>query len=62
MTLEEIKQAYRQTLREETPEGSKGAGMGLLTVARDAREPLEFDFDAADSAGGAPVFYLKAAI
>ena len=62
MTLEEIKQAYRQTLREETPEGSKGAGMGLLTVARDAREPLEFDFDAADSDGGAPVFYLKAAI
>lgn len=62
MTLEEIKQAYRQTLREDAPEGSKGAGMGFLTVARDAREPLEFDFDAADSAGGVPVFYLKAAI
>lgn len=62
MTLEEIKQAYRQTLREETPEGSKGAGMGFLTVARDAREPLEFDFDADDEAGGSPVFYLKAAI
>lgn len=62
MTLEEIKQAYRRTLREDAPEGSKGAGIGLLTVARDAREPLEFDFDAADAAGGAPVFYLKAAI
>lgn len=60
MTLEEIKQAYRQTLREETPEGSKGAGMGFLTVARDAREPLEFDFDA--ESGDSPVFYLKAAI
>lgn len=62
MTLDEIKQAYRQTLREDTPEGSKGAGMGFLTVARDAREPLEFDFAPADSAGGSPVFYLKAAI
>lgn len=62
MTLDEIKQAYRKTLREESPQGSKGAGIGLLTVARDAREPLEFDFDAAETAGGAPVFYLKAAI
>ncbi|MBK1682562.1 MULTISPECIES: SiaB family protein kinase [Rhodoferax] len=62
MTLDEIKQAYRQTLREETPLGSKGAGIGLLTVARDAREPLEFDFDVTDSAGQTPVFYLKAAI
>ncbi|MCZ2498796.1 hypothetical protein GN316_18695 [Xylophilus sp. Kf1] len=62
MTMEEVKQAYRQTLREETPEGSKGAGMGFLTVARDSREPLEFDFDAADAVGGSPVFYLKAAI
>lgn len=62
MTLEEIKQAYRQTLREETPEGSKGAGMGFLTMARDAREPLEFGFDATQGPDQAPVFYLKAAI
>lgn len=62
MTLEEIKQAYRLTLREETPEGSKGAGMGFLTVARDAREPLEFEFETAQAAGQLPVFYLKAAI
>ena len=62
MTFDEIKQAYRQTLREETPQGSKGAGIGLLTVARDAREPLEFDFDVTDGVGQPPVFYLKAAI
>lgn len=62
MTLDEIKQAYRQTLREDTPQGSKGAGMGFLTVARDASAPLEFDFDPAQGAAGAPVFYLKAAI
>lgn len=60
MTLEEIKQAYRQTLRGAPPEGSKGAGLGFLTVARDAREPLEFDFDY--ESGGSPVLYLKAAI
>ena len=42
--------------------GSKGAGMGFLTVARDAREPLEFDFVPAENAGGSPVFYLKAAL
>lgn len=62
MTLEEIKQAYRQTLREEAPEGSKGAGIGFLTMARDAREPLEFDFDAEQEPGKPPIFYLKAAI
>ena len=62
MTLEEIKLAYRQTLREDTPDGSKGAGLGFLTVARDAREPLEFDFDANNESGDSPVFYLKAAI
>jgi hypothetical protein len=62
MTLDEIKQAYRRTLRDEAPEGSKGAGIGLLTVARDAREPLEFDFEAADEPGRSSMFYLKAAI
>jgi hypothetical protein len=36
--------------------------MGFLTVARDSREPLEFDFDAASTVGAPPVFYLKAAI
>ena len=62
MTLDEIKQAYRQTLREEVPESSKGAGMGFLTMARDASAPLDFDFDAIDGLGGRPMFYLKAAI
>ncbi|MGD9773207.1 SiaB family protein kinase [Diaphorobacter sp.] len=61
MTLEEIKQAYRQTLREDTPEGSKGAGMGFLTVARDSKVPLDFDFAPSDNPG-ASVFYLKATI
>lgn len=62
MAPDEIKQAYRQTLREETPEGSKGAGMGFLTVARDAREPLEFDLTPGEGTDDPSVFYLKVAI
>ena len=62
MTLDEIKQAYKETLRCEAPEGSKGAGMGLLTMARDAREPLEFDFQPLEGVEDTAVFYLKATI
>lgn len=52
MSLEEIKAAYRATLRrEEGEEGSKGAGLGLLTLARDASDALEYRFaDHPDSA------------
>ncbi|MDQ7989999.1 MAG: SiaB family protein kinase [Candidatus Dactylopiibacterium sp.] len=62
MTLEEIKRAFRESLRAETPAGSKGAGLGFLTVARDAREPLEFDFQPLEHRPDTAVFYLKAAI
>jgi hypothetical protein len=44
MSLDEIKQAYKVSLRAETPAQSKGAGLGFLTMARDASEPLEFTF------------------
>lgn len=62
MTVEEIKQAYKAILRAEVPEGSKGAGMGFLTVARDASEPLEFEFQQPDAKNKTAVFYLKATI
>lgn len=62
MTVEEIKQAYKATLRAEVPEGSKGAGMGFLTVARDASEPLEFEFHQPDATQKSALFYLKATI
>jgi len=62
MTLEEIKLAYKQSLRAETPEESKGAGMGLLTVARDAREPLEFDFQPLAGMADTSMFCLKATV
>lgn len=45
MSLEEIKAAYRATLRQEQGEdGSKGAGLGLLMLARDASDPLTYRF------------------
>jgi hypothetical protein len=61
MTLEDIKRAYRETLRTAEPEGSKGAGLGFLTVARDASAPLEFEFEPCGDAG-AVMFYVKATI
>jgi hypothetical protein len=61
MTLEEIKRAYQASLRAELPDGSKGSGLGFLTVARDASEPLEFEFGPCDDPD-AMMFYLKATI
>jgi hypothetical protein len=62
MTMDEIKRAYKESLRAEVPEGSKGAGLGFLTMARDACEPLEFEFWPMDQRPHVAMFYLKAAI
>ena len=45
MSLEEIKQHYREALRAEGDVESKGGGIGLLTLARDSSEPLLYRFD-----------------
>lgn len=61
LTIDEIKREYKEMLRADTAEESKGAGLGLLTVARDASAPLEFEFlPIADSDN--VLFYLKATI
>lgn len=39
-----LKQLYKETLRGETPEGSKGAGVGFIDIARRAKKGFEFDF------------------
>ena len=62
MTLDEIKQAYKISLREEAPENSKGAGLGFLTMARDASAPLEFAFRPLDDDPDTTLFHLKAII
>jgi hypothetical protein len=67
MTIEEIKKAYRQQLKndahETEDEVSKGAGLGFLTVARDASEPIEYSLvDTIDPRGDYAYFYLKAIV
>lgn len=61
LSLDEIKQAYKQALRLEAPSTSKGANIGLLTLARDATEPLDFTFRPKEATGQS-VFYLKVVI
>ena len=43
MDSKELRQAYKQRLREGPPEGSKGAGLGFIEMARKA-DRFEFDF------------------
>jgi len=62
MTMEEIKSAYKKALRDETPADSKGAGLGFLTMARDASEPLEFEFVKDAHHPDATIFCIKAII
>lgn len=63
MTNDEIKALYKEKLRAEGETGSKGAGLGFLTVARDSSNPIEFDFvDEAGTSGPFTTFYLKATI
>ncbi|MGY4495550.1 SiaB family protein kinase [Pseudomonas sp. TE3610] len=62
MSVDEIKQAYKVVLRAETPEDSKGAGLGFLTMARDASAPLEFSFHPRTDEPGTSLFCLKATI
>ncbi|QEI05359.1 hypothetical protein FXN63_05510 [Pigmentiphaga aceris] len=62
MSIEQIKQAYKASLRAETPADSKGAGLGFLTMARDASAPLEFAFHPRVDEPGTTLFCLKATI
>jgi hypothetical protein len=64
MSADEIKAEYKRKLRtDERDDNSKGAGLGFLTLARDASEPIEYQFE--PFPGGLPglsFFYLKAII
>jgi len=44
MNNQELKTLYKETLRGETPEHSKGAGVGFIDIARRAIHGFEFDF------------------
>lgn len=45
-----LKALWKETLRGETPEGSKGAGVGFIDIARNARNGIDFDFRKVDDA------------
>lgn len=65
MTMDEIRRAYREQLRQE-PEAdvvSKGAGLGFLTLARDASEPIQYSLiDAPDHGDELSYFYIQATV
>ena len=44
MSSTELKALYKETLRGDTPEHSKGAGVGFIDIARRALYGFEFDF------------------
>ncbi|MBK1692805.1 SiaB family protein kinase [Ectothiorhodospira mobilis] len=61
MSRDEIRQAYRQQMREGEPDTlSKGAGLGLLTIARDSRDPIDFRLE--QGSEGDLLFTLKATL
>jgi uncharacterized protein DUF6272 len=60
MSKDELKALYKEQLRADPEEGSKGAGLGFMEIARRASKPLEFDFTDID--GRYTFFALKATI
>jgi Family of unknown function (DUF6272) len=61
---DKVRLAYRQQLAFEGEDlGSKGAGLGFLTMAASAKKPIEFAFDPHPaSAHGSTFLFLKAVI
>lgn len=61
MSLEEIKRAYKEQLNNTGHEVddsiSKGAGLGLLTMARDSSAPLEYGFNPSPEDQNKPILF-----
>jgi hypothetical protein len=60
MSKDELKALYKEQLRADPEEGSKGAGLGFMEIARRATQPIDFDF--ADVDDEYSFFALKATI
>jgi len=66
LSLPEIKERYRNQVandehaREDTT--SKGAGLGLLTIARDSKAPIEFSFASDPDSHGTKAFFIIKAV
>ncbi|MCW2239285.1 SiaB family protein kinase [Azospirillum canadense] len=57
---DELKAMYKETLKSEPEDGSKGAGVGFIEIARRASRPINFDISAID--GRVAFFALEAEI
>nr|WP_320131782.1 SiaB family protein kinase [uncultured Holophaga sp.] len=66
LSLPEIKQRYRQQVANDehaVQDGvSRGAGLGLLTIARDSKSPIEFSFASDPASQGARAFFIIKAV
>jgi len=60
MNKEELRALRKERLRGGPEEGSKGAGLGLMEIARRASKPIEFDFTDVDDKH--VFFALKASV
>jgi hypothetical protein len=60
MNKEELRALHKERLRAGPEKGSKGAGLGLMEIARRASKPIEFDFTDVDDEHA--FFTLKAAV
>jgi hypothetical protein len=60
MNKEELRTSYKERLRAGPEQGSKGAGLGFMEIARRASKPIEFDFTDVDDLHA--FFTLKASI
>lgn len=48
LSQEELKTLYKQRRKSESQEGSKGAGLGLIEMARKSGRPIEYSFKKLD--------------
>ena len=55
-----LRALYKEQLRGDPEEGSKGAGLGFMEIARRASKPIEFDFTDVDDKHA--FFTLKASV
>jgi hypothetical protein len=48
LSKEELKKIYKETIKREIEPGSRGAGIGLIDIARKATFPVEYSFETID--------------
>lgn len=60
MNKAELKQLYKETIRKEIQNDAGGAGVGLIDIARKAKEPLEYSITKLDD--NLSFFTLKAVV